>query len=567
MSENQNCDPETAAKILQARVVHGRPYSDAIPRWESFGAVLREQAQTRGEQTFLIYRDGDEREEFSYAEFYARCSRVANWMRNVLELETGDRIATFAYNHFDTIAVNFAAWMIGVCVVPISATEADDRVPFIQENAGVKVIFVMPDLIERYETLKPEETCVQHFVQINGEPHAEYSLLAESSSQSDELENPNLADLGTEALIVYTSGTTGLPKGVVLQHQQLLTDAHSIAEWYDFTPDDRMQIVLPIHHVNGLIVTLVTPVYFGGSAVLNRKFSASRYWKIAAQEGSTCGSTVPTILAFLCEQKEDVAPVPDKFGFVICGAGPLTVELGARFEERFGIPIVHGYGLSETTAYSCFLPTDLGPDEHKKWMRDYGYPSIGVPIACNEMAIHDDNGRALKPGEKGEIVARGQNVMKYYFQRPDANADTFKHGWFRSGDEGFFHEDEAGRPFFFISGRLKELIIRGAINYSPLEIDEVINGVPGIKAGMAVGFENSFYGEEIGAYVVREEGCEMSEEEFVAACAEKLPFERRPKVVIFGDEFPVTSTGKYQRNKLKPLFDEYREAHFGKTSR
>jgi len=564
MTDELNCDHLTSQKILEARTVHGRPYSDPIPRFESVGSLLQSQAQERGGQTFLIYRDGDERCEFTYAEFYVRCCQVANFMRRGLGIQPDQRIATFAYNHPETVIVNFAAWMIGACIVPISATEADDRVIFIQENAEVRAIFVMPDLIERYGPLRTDN--IEHVVQMCGKPVEGYKQLQDAvTRQPARLDESQLANLDTEALIVYTSGTTGLPKGVVLQHHQLLVDAHAIAEWCGLAPEDRMQIVLPIHHVNGLIVTLVTPMYFGGSAVLNRKFSASRYCEVAIQEGATCGSAVPTILAFMCEQAEcESLQRHGRFKFMICGAGPLTIELATRFEEKFGIPIIHGYGLSETTAYSCLMPLNLREDDHRRWLRQYGYPSIGVPVMCNEMDIHDGEGTPLGADQKGEIVIRGQNVMKCYFKRPEANADTFKYGWFRSGDEGFYKFDEHGRRFFFISGRMKELIIRGGINYSPLEVDEVINGVAGVKAGMCVGFENTFYGEEIGAYVVCEEGIVLTADVFLEACAEQLPFERRPKVVVFGTEFPVTSTGKYQRNKLKPLFEEYRNVKFSK---
>jgi long-chain acyl-CoA synthetase len=196
-------------------------------------------------------------------------------------------------------------------------------------------------------------------------------------------------------------------------------------------------------------------------------------------------------------------------------------------------------------------------------MRDYGFPSIGCPISCNEMAIHDEKGKALPPGKRGEIVARGPCVMKHYSKRPEANADTFKYGWFRSGDEGFWMEGSDGLPYYFITGRLKELIIRGGVNYSPLEIDEAINAIPGVKAGMAVGFENDMYGEEIGAYVVLEEGADLTEAAVLTALAE-LPWNKRPKVVVFGTDFPVTSTGKYQRNKLKPLFEQWSHVQFQK---
>jgi long-chain acyl-CoA synthetase len=238
------------------------------------------------------------------------------------------------------------------------------------------------------------------------------------------------------------------------------------------------------------------------------------------------------------------------------------VDLARRFEERFGVPIVHGYGLSETTCYSCFLPADLGEREHARWMRDFGFPSIGVPLDVNEMAIHDPAGRELAPGQRGEIVLRGPNVMKGYHRRPEANAETFAHGWFRSGDEGFLQHDERGRAFFFITGRIKELIIRGGVNLSPFEIDEVLNRIPGVARGLAVGFENDWYGEEVGAYVQRAPGAELGAAEILAACRARLPFAKSPKVVVFGDEVPVTSTGKYQRGRLRPLVAAHKATQF-----
>ena len=172
-------------------------------------------------------------------------------------------------------------------------------------------------------------------------------------------------------------------------------------------------------------------------------------------------------------------------------------------------------------------------------------------------------------GERGEIVARGPNVMKEYYNNPEANAKAFEFGWFRSGDEGFFKTDADGTRYYFIVGRLKELIIRGGVNLAPLEIDEVINSAPGVKAGICVGFENNMYGEEVGALVVLQ-GDEANgqkgekEEQIIAYCREHLPFHKSPKVVLFTDQLPVTSTGKYQRNKVKHLFAEWKDHQFRK---
>jgi long-chain acyl-CoA synthetase len=362
-----------------------------------------------------------------------------------------------------------------------------------------------------------------------------------------------------EALIVYTSGTTGNPKGVVLTQYNLLADAKGISEWHGIINSQRMMCVLPIHHVNGTIVTLVTPMYAGASVVLNRKFQSEHFFERIEKEKVNVVSVVPTLLAFLLEYyKEKQIPRSAPLRHIICGAGPLTVELGEQFEDAFGIRIVHGYGLSETTCYSCYLPVSLNDAEHTHWMRDFGFPSIGCAIPQNEMMIADEEGNELSPSQKGEIAIRGFNVMKYYYNNDEANGKTFSYGWFRSGDEGFYEVDENGNNYFFITGRLKELIIRGGVNISPLEIDEVIARCPGVKTGIAVGFENNFYGEEVGAYVKKIEGANISKEDVIAFCKEHLPFSKAPKVVVFGNDIPVTSTGKYQRNKCKYLFAEWK---------
>jgi long-chain acyl-CoA synthetase len=197
-------------------------------------------------------------------------------------------------------------------------------------------------------------------------------------------------------------------------------------------------------------------------------------------------------------------------------------------------------------------------------MRGFGFPSIGVALPQNEMMIADESGHELPPSAKREIAIRGFNVMKYYYHNDEANEKTFTYGWFRSGDEGFYEVDGEGRKYFFITGRLKELIIRGGVNLSPLEIDEVINRCPGVKSGIAVGFENDFYGEEVGAYVQKQEGSVVGEDEVIAFCREHLPFAKTPKVIVFGNDIPVTTTGKYQRNKCKPLFKEWKAVQFRK---
>lgn len=559
------------AKIQNARSLSKpNPEAGNLP-YENVGELLFKQARYFDTKPYLVFYDIEgNRIEYGYKDFFMLVQQCANMMQD-FGVRKGDRIVTISHNHADTVIHYFASWLLGACVVPVSLSEEDSRIDYIVRNSRAKLAYLRVDYAGRILPLLRSVESLET-VLLTGE---RTSNLAEELYFDEELEksaviftSPDAVRQEDEALIVYTSGTTGNPKGVVLTQRNLMLDAKGISEWHELTNSQKIMCVLPIHHVNGTIVTLVTPMYFGGTVVLNQRFQSETFLPRIAEEKVHVVSVVPTLLAFLIEHyKDDPSKIPatPTLRHIICGAGPLTVELGIHFEDMFDIRILHGYGLSETTCYSCFLPIDLTREEHQYWMRDFGFPSIGVALPQNEMMIADENGNELLPGDRGEIAIRGINVMKYYYENDEANEKTFSYGWFRSGDEGFYQKDHRSRKFFFIIGRLKELIIRGGVNISPLEIDEVLSRCPNVKAAIAVGFENDFYGEEVGAYVQLHEGVTLSEEDVLNFCKEHLPHNKMPKVVIFGNDIPVTSTGKYQRNKCKPLFTQWKNAQFRKN--
>jgi len=552
-------DTATATNILRARTVRGVPPDLYMVPFASIADMLETHARATPDQPLLTYFDDEAglREDFTYAEFDARVNQMANFLAASCGVRRGDRVATVAHNHPDTLLAYFACWKIGATVAPQNIGEDDARIGFILKNAQANVLLARPEYQQRVERIRASAPNITRVLLLDDKLRAQ---LDTQPATFTPLDPPDLED---ECLLVYTSGTTGAPKGVQLIQYNLLVDAKGIADWQNIDATQRLMCILPIHHVNGIQVTLITPIYAGSSIVLNRGFKASTFWQRLAEERVTIVSVVPTILQFLLEAGEDIRAYDlDRFRHFICGAGTLSVTLAERFEQRFSRRILHGYGLSETTCYSCFLPTDLSDAEHHDWMRAHGYPSIGVPIGPNEMAIHDQEGHEVADGEKGEIVIRGHNVMIGYFQRPDANAETFRYGWFRSGDEGLVQRDGQGRQFFFITGRLKELINRGGVKYSPFEIEEVLMQLPGVRIGLAVAFDNSYYGEEVGAYVVPDAGAELTEAQVLAHCRARMPFTKAPKVVIFGTEAPVTSTGKFQRMRLKDRFARWAETQF-----
>ena len=563
-------DAASLANIARARTLNGRPFTDRFARFTDLRHMLETQARERADATYLIYEDEErgERIERTYAEFFAQVNRIADYLQHECAVRRGDRIGTVCYNHVDTVELYFAVWSLGAVLVPVNAAEEDERHVFTFSNAHARVICVRPDTRDRVLAMRDQLPDLEHILEVGGPGTAEVPGLAGALANRDPAFSPaDPPGPDDAALIVYTSGTTGNPKGVVLVQYNLLIDPHAIADWHHLDHDSRLMCVLPAHHVNGIVVTLLTPMYAGGSVVLCRKPYVHSFWERVARERVHIVSVVPTILQFLTEADQDITALDlSAFRYVVCGAGTLSIGVAQRWEERFGFPVVHGYGLSETTCYNCFLPPDLDADAHRGWMRDYGYPSIGVPIGCNEMTIHDEQGNAVGSGERGEICIRGHDVMEYYYNRPDANADTFVHGWFRSGDEGFYEVGDDGRHYFFITGRIKELIIRGGVNISPLEVEEVMGAVPGVRAALAVAFDNDYYGDEVGGYIVCDPDAGVTEDAVLEHCRAHLAFHKQPKVIVFGEDIPVTATGKYQRLKLKHLFAEWEHVQFRHSS-
>jgi long-chain acyl-CoA synthetase len=453
----------------------------------------------------------------------------------------------------------FACWLTGACACPVNVEEREERKRFILER-GRCVFAVAEEAFAGgiFKLMDEGQVPVRNLVTVE-------ALL----EQVAPLEPVPLLALpqDTEGFLVYTSGTTGDPKGVLLRHRQLLANASATAAWHDLRPGDGIMTVLPIHHVNGAIVTGLTSFLAGARNILSRRFSPSTFWRFLAEEKVQVASVVPTLLEFLLAEDEDLSTYDlSSLRYLLCGAGPLLSETVVRFESRFGVPICHGFGMSEATAYNTQFPMEVTAQERRHWYTFHGFPSVGCAIACNEVTILRPDGTRAGPLEPGEIAVRGASVMDGYLSDPEANAQAFRDGWFLSGDQGFFATDHQGRAFFFVSGRMKELIIRGGTNISPLEIDEVLKRVPGVAFALAVPFENTFYGEEVAAYIVPEAGAELLQAEVLAFAREHLPHAKCPKVVLFGSEVPFTTTGKPKRLELSrllaPTLGAYRGVQF-----
>lgn len=343
---------------------------------------------------------------------------------------------------------------------------------------------------------------------------------------------------GQDALLMYTSGTTGVPKGVLLTHANLVVTGHYISAEHQLGSCDRVLASLPLYHINGLVVTAIAPLVHGGSVVMTERFSVATFWRDAARHECTWINVVPTIIAYLLNDNADTGGLDlSRLRFCRSASAALPPEHHKAFERRFGIGIIETMGMTETAAPAFSNPLD--PARRK-------VGSIGRPSGT-EARVIDAEGRTLGPGQVGEIVLRGGNVMRGYYKAPEETAKAFTaDGWLRSGDLGYC--DEEG--YFYINGRAKELIIKGGENIAPREIDEALIQHPSVLEAAAVGVPDPHYGQEIAAYVVLRDAASWDEEDLRAHCLRTLGRYKTPSEFHRIEQLPRGPSGKVQRLKL-----------------
>jgi long-chain acyl-CoA synthetase len=447
-------------------------------------------------------------------------------------LVKGDTVALMLHNGLQTARLLIGTMYAGFTVAPLNLLAQGSQLAYVLEHSDTKLVFTSDELAGRLTDALAAVPRTVEVVVID--PDA-----AEIFGAAPPASLPPVAP-EDDCLLMYTSGTTGKPKGVVQTHGSVVAGGRYTSEAHRLGPDDRVLCAMPLYHINGQIVTGVAPIVHGGSVVMPHRFSVSNYWELVARHHCTWINVVPTIIAYLLNAPEPRAAGLDVSAVKFCrsASAPLPPELHRAFEDKFGIGIIETFGMTETNA-PCFT-NPLDPARRR----------IGSPGTAfgNEAKVIDPATGAEQPrGVPGEFMVRGANVMKGYYKDPEATARTFTaDGWMHTGDLGYMDAD----GFVFVTGRIKELIIKGGENIAPREIDEALLKHPAVLEAAAVGIPDAHYGQEIMACVVLKPDTACSADELRAFAETELGRYKTPKVIKLIDTLPKGPSGKVQRLKL-----------------
>ena len=494
---------------------------------------LLESRQSKTPHKPFLISESDDR-QFTYLEFKEAVLRTAS-MLIALGIKRGNTVSLLLPNSAEYLIAYFACWRIGAIAGPVNSLLKAHELTYVISNSEARVVLVNSEFLPLIDPLRPQLEGKATIVQFDCEADSTIDFEGAELVEVSEVSPDN------EAIIIYTSGTTGRPKGCLLTHKNLVANARQITEWLGFTESDRLLSIMPLFHMNAVSVTTMAALYAGGSTVVSPRFSASRFWQIISDHQVTSFGSVATMLSMLLGKYPEGVPAEyktDQLRFAMCGSAPVPAEVLKRFEETFNCLVIEGYGLSESTCRSTFNP----PDQRRR------PGSCGLPIG-NEMRVVDEEDNEVPDGTVGEIVLRGDNVLKGYYKNPEATLVAFRNGWFHTGDIGYRDSD----GFYFIVDRKSDMIIRGGENIYPREIDEVLYQHPAVSAAAVVGVPDELYGEEVAGFVVLREGSEATEDQVIEFCKARLADYKCPKTIRFVKDIPKGPTGKLLKRELAKM--------------
>jgi len=495
-------------------------------------------AEKNPEQTFVVYPDSGI--SHNWSEFRVRAQSMALYLES-MELPPNVPVTGLLGNGQAAMELFLGGMYGGFQILLANPLAGADILAYVLEHAESTNLFV---------DQQHHELAQQALSQLADKPlliplQAESILDWQSKTRGGNFSAKTVPKAEDAALLIYTSGTTGKPKGVIHTHESLLHGGWNTMIAHELTPEDNSLCVLPLCHINAQAVSVMGTLVSGSGLVLPERFQVSKFWSWMIEEKCTWFSAVPTILSYLLNAEEDTQLITQlkKVRFGRSASAALPPALHQAFEARFGLSIVETMGITETAA--PMLSNPLAPELHK-----LGSPGIAYG---NEVRVADAEGKVASSGEESEVQVRGQNVMRGYLKNPEATRDAFTpDGWYRTGDLGKMDED----GFVFITGRLKELIIKGGENIAPREIDDVLYRHAGVLEAAAFPLPDEHYGQTVAAAIAPRPGEEVLESALRELCSAAMGGYRAPSRYYFLKELPKGPSGKIQRLKLTERFSE-----------
>lgn len=497
-------------------------------------------AAARAERVFVINPELER--EITFGQLKIRADEIGAHL-DQLGMAVGAKVAFLLDNGAWVVPLFLGVMAGNRVVVPLNAVAGPTQLQHVLDHSDTELVFVAPHYREKLAQLLARiERDIT--VVVTSEEHGPHWPKFDAPDAPTQTTTPTPGN-SDPALLLYTSGSTGLPKGAVLSHGAVLSGGRNVAAGHGLSERDRALCVLPVYHINGAMVTVCAPLVSGGSVVMPNRFSASAFWPLAAKYRCTWSSVVPTIINYLLDRAGQEpfafgdAPELKNFRFGRSASAPLPVTVLQQWERVFGVPMIETLGLTETAGTVATNPMPPA-------LRKPG--SVGR--ACGtEIKIIDQHGNDCAANVAGEIVIRGDNLLDEYYKDSETTRAAFADRWFRTGDIGLLDED----GYLFITSRLKELIIRGGENIAPREIDDALYKHEAVLEAAAVGVDDSNYGQEVVACVALREGFNCAEPELKEFCLAAVGETKSPKRIYFLDALPKGPSGKILRLELPKI--------------
>ena len=484
----------------------------------------------------------------TFGEIAGRVNRLANGLAE-LGVGAGDRVAVMQVNCNEHVESYFATAKLDAILVPINFRARSEELTFMLNDSGVKAIILGQRYQDMLRSIKPELTTLEHQITLEapGEGFVFYDDLL--ANASDEERFPT-ADADDVTIIMFTAGTTGTPKGVMLSHNSFTSYILANVEPVDMDTAEKNILTVPLHHIAG-VQAVMAAVYGGRTLVLQRQFDEEGWMKLVQEEKVNRAMMVPTMLKRLMDRPAFKDYDLSSLQVITYGAAPMPLEVIKKAIVEFpNTRFINAFGQTETASTITMLPPDAhdiheGDPDYEQKMKRLG--SIGKPLPDVEVRIVNEDGNDVALGENGEIVARGDRLMKGYWNREEATKETLRGGWLYTGDLGYW--DDEG--FIFLSGRAKDFLKRGGEMIAPEEVEQIIMSHPSVDEAAIIGIPDIEWGERVRAIVVRKPGAELTAEEVIEHCRPRMAGFKRPEDVVFIDELPRNPMGKVLKRVLR----------------